>query len=443
MLRFIQKTIPAVACFLFLCAPARGDVDLVTLPDREYVQLTVYNSVDLTLARERRILTFKKGLNRIQFSWTNTLIDPTSLKFRVIDHAGEIVLLDTTYPPRRNDALQWNVDSRIDGPVLVEISYFTSGITWQAEYAGISNYEETEMTFRGYVRILNNSGEEYENARTRLMVGTVHLLERIADLAQGRYRTFTPEQRDQAVKYFLDAEAKYRRMTQGGRKQEYEAAKGIAKEGLSEYFIFAIEGEETVQDRWSKRLESVFAERVPIETYYRLSDVTTGGKVTKFYKFANRKFDTGPGPGALGTCPLPGGTLRVFNQHPKGDLSYIGADEIDYVPMGDRVLLNLGEDKDLVVQKNLKDYQRTDIVLDRYGNVKHYTEHFFYETRIQNAKNKPVRLEVERKFPGHCTVIDLAGMERLEEVDKTVKKYYVDLKPREERTVKYHVIVRH
>ena len=55
-------------------------VDLVTLPDRETVQLTIYNSADMTLARESRSLTLKEGQNQLQFSWENTLIDPTSLE---------------------------------------------------------------------------------------------------------------------------------------------------------------------------------------------------------------------------------------------------------------------------------------------------------------------------------------------------------------------------
>ena len=443
MRRFVRRMLPGMACLLLACPSAAGAVDLVTLPGKEYTQLTIYNTVDLTLARERRVLTFKKGYNTIQFSWANTLIDPTSLQFRVMEHEDKVAVLDTTYPPNRREALQWNVLSQIDGPVLVEISYFTSGITWSAEYVGISNDDETEMTFRGYVRIHNASGEEYENARTRLMVGTVHLLEKIADLAQGKYRQFTPEQREQAIKYFLDAEAKYRRMTQGGRDKEFEEAKGIAKEGLSEYFIFTIEGEETVQDQWSKRLQAVFAERVPIETYYRLSDATTGGKVIKFYKFANRKFDTGPGQGALGVCPLPNGTVHVFNEHPNKDLTYINAQTVNYVPMGDRVLLDLGEDKDVIVQRQLKDYRRTDIVLNHLGQVIHYKEHWYYETRLHNTKGKPIKLEVERNIPRSHTVTDLENIEKFEVVDNAVQKYYVDLKPGEERIVKYHVIASH
>ncbi len=38
-----------------------GKIDLVTLPERESVQLTIYNSADLTLARDRRPLTLTEG----------------------------------------------------------------------------------------------------------------------------------------------------------------------------------------------------------------------------------------------------------------------------------------------------------------------------------------------------------------------------------------------
>src|ERR1044072_3205657 len=69
-------------------------INVVTLPGRDSVQLTIYNSVDLTLVKETRLLTFKKGLNRLEFSWANTLIDPTSVEFRALAHADAVDVLD-------------------------------------------------------------------------------------------------------------------------------------------------------------------------------------------------------------------------------------------------------------------------------------------------------------------------------------------------------------
>jgi hypothetical protein len=49
---------------LILSGMAQGKVDLVTLPKRDTVQLTIYNSADLTLVRESRALTVKEGENK-------------------------------------------------------------------------------------------------------------------------------------------------------------------------------------------------------------------------------------------------------------------------------------------------------------------------------------------------------------------------------------------
>jgi hypothetical protein len=104
-----------------LAVPALAAVDLVTLPTREGTQLTIYNSEDITMVREHRLLTVKEGVNRIQFSWANTLIDPTSIEFRILDHQDKVDLVDTTFPAGRNDALQWNIKSQMAGKIPVEI----------------------------------------------------------------------------------------------------------------------------------------------------------------------------------------------------------------------------------------------------------------------------------------------------------------------------------
>ena len=66
---------------LFLAITAHARINVVTLPDRDTVQLTIYNSADLTMVKETRHLTFRQGLNKLEFSWANTLIDPTSVEF--------------------------------------------------------------------------------------------------------------------------------------------------------------------------------------------------------------------------------------------------------------------------------------------------------------------------------------------------------------------------
>src|SRR6478752_2219223 len=168
-----------------VCAAAWSEnVDLSTVPRRDSVQLTIYNSEDITLVRETRIVTFKKGLNPLQFSWANTLIDPSSVELKFLTSADKLDVLDTTFPHSKSQMLYWNVKSEFDGEATIQITYFTSGITWSADYIAIADKDESRLDIDGFVRITNNSGEEYENAQVRLVVGTINLVEKIAELAK-------------------------------------------------------------------------------------------------------------------------------------------------------------------------------------------------------------------------------------------------------------------
>jgi len=123
-----MKTICMVFLVSVLGSLALGrNVDLSTVPKRDTVQLTIYNSEDLTLVKETRTVTFKKGVNPLQFSWANTLIDPSSVELKFLTQADKLDVLDTTFPHDKPQMLYWNVQSEIDGEATIQITYFTSG----------------------------------------------------------------------------------------------------------------------------------------------------------------------------------------------------------------------------------------------------------------------------------------------------------------------------
>jgi len=130
---------------LIVSATAVAKVDLVTLPRREKAQLTIYNSADLTLVREQRSLTLKKGSNLLELSWANTLIDPTSLSLEPLGRAGDIEIKQLAFPARVSQLGQWLIDSQINGKVSFEITYFTSGLSWRAFYMGTLSQDEKTM----------------------------------------------------------------------------------------------------------------------------------------------------------------------------------------------------------------------------------------------------------------------------------------------------------
>src|SRR5205809_5795911 len=113
-----------VSIFVLVAATSAlaRNVDLSTVPHRDTVTLTIYNSEDLTLVRETRKVTFKKGQNPLQFSWANTLIDPTSVELKFLTSADQLEVLDTTFPRDKPQMLYWNVQSGIAGEATIEIT---------------------------------------------------------------------------------------------------------------------------------------------------------------------------------------------------------------------------------------------------------------------------------------------------------------------------------
>ncbi len=481
-----------ILCSLFfistawLAQSASAAVDLVTLPTREGTQLTIYNSEDITMVREHRLLTVKEGVNRIQFSWANTLIDPTSIEFRILDKQDKVDLVDTTFPSGRNDALQWNIKSQIAGKIPVEIRYFTSGITWAADYVGIANEDETKLNVTGYVRVFNNSGELYDNAQTRLVVGNINLVEKIADLARRPppglpvpMAAPAPAAPPPPVMAKAAKGAAFGAAIQEAEEKleaKPEAPKEVVKQGLSEYFLFTIEGREDIKENEPKRLVALKVAEVPLECLYKLTDRDGQSQFTKFYRFKNVKLLDEQGKEKklsamenLGLSPLPNGMVRLFSVYKNKDLAYVGGTETKYVPIGDRVEVNVGPDKDITIHRRLKDQQTANVVVRQYKrrlddkfvlyyDLTDYDETQFFEEEIVSGKPVDAKAEVERQFDASVVLwgpdgqpkdwgsnaegayVDLHQVPgRVERVDQNHAKYFLDLKPGKKQLVSYSV----
>ena len=63
------------------------------------------------------------------------------------------------------------------------------------------------------------------------------------------------------------------------------APKEVAKEGLGEYFIYTIEGTETIPNAWSKRLRSLEAAKVPVKIQYRYRPAEYGEQLVRMYLY--------------------------------------------------------------------------------------------------------------------------------------------------------------
>jgi hypothetical protein len=196
-----------------------------------------------------------------------------------------------------------------------------------------------------------------------------------------------------------------------------EEAKQIVKEGLSEYFIYTVEGTETIPTGWSKRLRSFEADDAPLKIEYRYRPREYGEQLVRMYLLANDEESN------LGATPLPDGVVRVFRDNGRDGLSYLAQQNIKYVPIGDKIELNLGVDPEVVFELVKIRSAREEIWTQIHGTDKFqlvgddarqeeinstvvgWNDRLSYQQRIRNYTARPINVELRRTYDGQVTFV--------------------------------------
>jgi len=412
-----------LCAMVLLLAPAlMAKEELVTLPKRDKVQLTIYNSVDLTLVRETRSLTFKKGNNRLQFSWAGTLIDPTSVDFKPNTNADKLDVLDTSYPAESNQMLIWTIAAESDVSASVEISYFTSGISWAAEYHGMLATDDSSMTLTAFVTVMNNSGEEYEDAQVRLVVGSINIVEEIAALAGGQ----RAQRMDEA----------YGKMRNAAKSADSDRRKDIVKEGLSEYYIYTVGGTETIPNSWAKRLESFKQDGVPVRSVYTWDPAKYGAQLARILTFKNDEAHK------LGKEPLPSGIVRFYRNAGAGRLGYVGAIATEYIAKNDEVKVNAGADPEVtmkVTRNSLKKENLSFAFNGRNQYLQGWDTYEGFKLEVRNFRDRAVDFEINLAFAGD---FDFESELASTKIDFRTQRYTLKLEKGQKQEVLFKVRTR-
>lgn len=396
--RFLRNAVIATAFAAgIFTASAQAKIDLVTLPQSDSTQLTIYNSADLTLVRQTRTMSFSEGENEIQFSWANTLIDPTSLHIDIQSAPG-VEVIDAVYPANTKDLIVWNIAADEDTSGEVKITYFTSGLTWSSDYIIKANNEQTEFDLQQFVTVQNNSGEDFVDAETRVVVGEVNLLDMIADLAQRGIHLGERERRQLGRSVLAEMtqredadEALAAPSAFGGMMKD---AKEIVTQAVSEYYLMSIEGKETIENGWSKRLPKPVISDIPFELSYEIDPRKYGPQVVKVYKLVNDEKHE------LGKEPLPDGIYYVYKDDGRDGTSFEGNTNHKYVPVGEDIELMLGEDGMVIYEERLIEFERRNFDFSSTGNVIGWQEVKTMELELKNTRDRSVPVKLTHYLNG-------------------------------------------
>lgn len=422
------KSIIALILFTLGSVETYARIDLVTLPVRDQLQLTIYNPADLTLVREHRTLTLKSGINRLEFSWAETLIDPTSVYLEAPQHRGQVKLLAVSYSSSVKDSAILIIESQLTGEVPVEMSFFTAGINWKAFYNITLSTNEQSLRLQTEVRVNNQSGEDYLNAQIRVVVGKVQLLDEIARLAKQSLPYGMPieplpfpDEKETLKGGLATGENSARSLFTDSAGM---APKRIIKEGLSEYFLYTIEGTESIPNGWGKQLLVLDKVDIPVHVLYRYDEQRYGTKTQQLLFFKNAP------EYHLGETPLPDGQVIVYRQLDESQhLSYVGQLQTPNISVGQEVEFNLGAARQVTVEPILMDYKTENYLFDYQGQVSGFDRIQQWQLKLGNYRDIPVEIEIFRQVDNSYWSVtqapDLAA--RYEKVDLNTIKYRLTL----------------
>jgi hypothetical protein len=335
-MRHAPKTLWILAGLLIVgSGTAHARIKLTALPERERVEIQLDNG-RYTLVEEERIVPLlasndERGNNRIDFSWSNTGIDKSSIQFRPIAirqgngfrPVGDAVrVINVSYPPGEN-ALVWEVYAAEACALKVRVSYLIGNLTRTFSYRALANRAETHLTLRNFITLANYSGEEF--GVTGIWAGFGPRFER--EVGQ-----------QEEIKLLLD------------------------------------------------RFPGVPITKTYTFDWYRHGklnpDKPYASKVLMHYRLENRRKD------GLGRFPLQPGKVRIFIEDGQGGEAFLGEDVARLTPIDGKMRLYLGQARDVVCTRTIKDNQRHRV----RGNLFHQELWIKYE--VENFKDEAVTLDI-------------------------------------------------
>ncbi|MEL6617084.1 MAG: DUF4139 domain-containing protein, partial [Bacteroidota bacterium] len=293
----------------------------------------------------------------------------------LVNPGGTIELLTLPEGLLSRPSLLWRLNSARGGTQRVEARYLTEGIGWRADYVAVVNEAETEVDLTGWVTVNNQSGATYADARLQLIAGDVR-----------RVQSMRP-QAVHAADVMMEAAPMARQAPQ--------------QESFFEYHLYTFPQPTTIAERETKQLELLSAQEAGVQ---RRLIFDGSGSYFPFYR--------APRPGAGGATnemaaavvlemenseannmgmPLPAGIVRVYKADRRGNLQFLGEDQIQHTARNEKIRLYVGDAFDVVGTRREVENRRIS------SRVREIT----VEVEVRNRKETAATVDVvERVFWG-------------------------------------------
>jgi hypothetical protein len=274
--------------------------------------------------------------------------------------------------------LSWLLRASDPGEFDAEISYVSSGMSWQADYNLVvsdkSNAKTDVLDMIGWITMQNHSGKTFENARIKLLAGDVNKIQ--APTVAGRLY---------AAKEMAMNDA---------------AAPPVVREkSFDEFHLYTLQRPTTLHDQETKQVEFVRSTGVHAQRLY----VYDGANIAQYGYYSQDQIRRDPGYGTVSNpkvwvmeefknseanhlgIALPKGKLRFYRRDTDGHLEFIGENTIDHTPKDETIRLYTGNAFDVVGERKRTNYR---------VDVNHNWMDESFEIRVRNHKKEAVNVRV-------------------------------------------------
>ena len=307
--------------------------------------------------------------------------------------------------------LVWDLESAKAGNNTIELSYLTQGIGWSCDYVMALEKDGSAGDFKGWVRLDNQSGANFNNAVLKLLAGEV---QRVPQVRARGGMAGAPQ---------MDAMA---------------AKESFAEEQFADYHLYTLQRPATVKNRESKQVSLLEAFMVPVRKKLILDpmrayggwrpqegEVGTGSMKPQIrIEFKNDQASK------MG-MPLPQGTVKVYQRDKSGSLQLLGEDAIDHTPKDELISLVVGRAFDVIGERKRTKFEYfRDSTRIRGANET-------FEIQLRNRKETPDTVTCIERYWGEYKVTK--NSMPYEQLDSNTFQFVVPLKANEVKTVTFTV----
>lgn len=330
----------------------------------------------------------------------------------ILNPSGEVTVMSMPSELIAKPTLSWLLESDVAGKQSIQMSYLSSGLSWDAGYVMMLGKPTEKAKLQSWVTLTNNSGTTFKDAKLKLLAGDVNRA------PQGGIGG--------AGAPMMEMMAKASR-----------AADNFKEEGLGEYHLYTLGRPATVANREIKQLSLLDASGISYEKkmvidsmegfyqyYPNEGEVGVGNlKPSVFVEFKNSKEN------GLGIA-LPRGKFKVYANDSSGSSQMLGEDWIDHTPKDEKIKIKLGQAFDIRGSRKRTEFSRI--------SSNEVSETF--ELEVRNRKDTPETVYVYERHWGDWKVTK-TSME-FTKADSNTMVYKVDLGANATKKVTYTVRTR-